>query len=182
MPRPLLKPQPPSTPTMDPHIISALSSLHTRLTRLENSNLLAGKEIHPDKETYQMQSLERLHRFIKELNLRRQSEGLPILNISNPFMPENVHVKYEINGPVILTYSTSNPAKRFDIVCIFLQKWTIQLSTKFNSHLDHSINPKTNLNQGGAPNMKRQIAEMKSKQLKLCYPCITLETNAVLPL
>jgi hypothetical protein len=69
-----------STPTMDPHIISALSSLHTRLTRLENSNHLAGKEIQTDKETYQMQSPERLHRFIKELNVRRQSEGLPILN------------------------------------------------------------------------------------------------------
>jgi hypothetical protein len=104
---------------MDPHIISALSSVHTRLTRLENSNHLAGKEIHPDKETYQMKSLETLHRFTKELNDRRQSQGFPKLNISNPFMPETVHVKYEIEGPIILTYSTSNPAKRFGIVCIF---------------------------------------------------------------
>ena len=72
---PLLKPQPHSTPTMNPHIISHLSSLHTRLTRLEKINHLAGKEIHPDKVTYQMQSLQTLERFIEEVNAMRKNEG-----------------------------------------------------------------------------------------------------------
>jgi hypothetical protein len=174
MPCPLLKPQPPSTPTMDPHIISALSSLHTRLTRLENSNHLAGKEIHPDKETYQMQSLEILQRFIKELNLRRRSEGLPVLHISNPFMTENVHIKYEIKGPVILTYSTSNAAKRFDIICIFSTEMDDPIKYKIRFTLKPQYRSEDTFKSRGSPEYEtidcRNEQQVVETLLSMYYP------------
>ena len=112
-------------------MISTLSSLHTRLTRLEKLNHLAGREIHPDKFEYQMQSLETLKRFVDELNIRRQIQGHPKLSVSHPFMTESVHASYEIDGPVMLSYSPTNPARRFGIIAIF--------STEMNNPIKYKI-------------------------------------------
>jgi hypothetical protein len=133
-----------------------------------------------------MKSLETLERFMVEGNVRGQNEGLPNSNISTPYFTETLNSKYEIDGPVILTYSSFTLAQRFGIFLYFLQKWAIHLSANFDTLLNHSTHPKTNKdNQGESPNSKLLIAEMTSRYSTLWYPCISysikLEINVLLP-
>ena len=106
---------------MNPHIISALSSLHTRLTRLEHPIHLAGKEIPPKDFTYQTKSLETCERFIVERNAGCQNEGLPQakFNILGPYTSETINPKYEIDAQIPFASAVSTPTTRLGAVCVF---------------------------------------------------------------
>jgi hypothetical protein len=104
---------------MNPHIISALSSLHTRLTRLEHPIHLAGREIPPKDFTYQTKSLETFERFIVERNAGCQNEGLPKLNILGPYTSETINPKYEIDAQIPFASAVTTPTTRFSAVCVF---------------------------------------------------------------
>jgi hypothetical protein len=151
MPYALFKHQLPSTPTMDPHMISTLSSLHTRLTRLETLNHLAGREIHPDKFEYQMQSLETLKRFVNELNTRRRIQGLPELSLSKPFTTIRVQNGYDIDGPRIVTYALTNAARRFLIVCIFCTEIDNPIKYKIRFIVKPQYSSKNEFKSRGSP-------------------------------
>jgi hypothetical protein len=151
MPYALFKHQLSSTPTMDQHMISTLSSLHTRLTRLETLNHLAGREIHPDKFEYQMQSLVTLKRYVNELNTRRLIQGLPELSLSRPFTTARVPGGYDIDGPRIVTTAQSDAASRFCVISIFCTEMDNPIKYKIRFILKSQYSSKNEFKSRGSP-------------------------------
>lgn len=89
-------------------------------------------------------------------------------------MPEYVHIKYEINGPVILTHSTSNAAKRFDIICIFSTEMDDPIKYKIRFTLKPQYRSEDTFKSRGSPEYEtidcRNEQQVVETLLSMYYP------------
>ena len=111
---------------MPEHIASILSSLHTRLTLLESTIHLTGRDIPPNQHTNHLkrESLQKLRQDLIDWRFRRQRQGLPVHNIylDHPEIPTSpgVVAAFGTNEPLIyVPQELRVTVRKYFIICIF---------------------------------------------------------------
>jgi hypothetical protein len=99
-----------------------LTSIHSRLTRLENQIGLGGRK-HDEIFYYEFKSLKKLKTFIDERQWRMVQEQVSVpkrLNVSFPRIPVHSIVSdvFGTNGPIVEVKSEVNEGDKYGLVCV----------------------------------------------------------------